>query len=143
VILDAAAAAVIRRHAAEAYPYECCGALIGQPRTVGRDAHATDAIPLPNTTADGPRRRFLVSPAEYVAAERRADERGAALLGFYHSHPDHPARPSAYDLEQALPVFFYVIVAVDRGAPGAPTVWRLGADRTAFEAEELTCPLPC
>jgi len=122
----------IRRHARETYPHECCGALIG------RDNAALEALALPNTTEEGPRRRFLVRPADYRAAERRARDRGAELLGFYHSHPDHPARPSQYDLDHAWPVFAYVIVSVRQGEPGDMTSWRLRDDRSAFEEERIT-----
>jgi len=97
----------------------------------------TVAMPLPNSTEDGPRRRFLVRPADYRAAERHATEVGAALLGFYHSHPDAPARPSRYDLEHAWPVFAYVIVGVERGEPAQMTSWRLRDDRSAFDEERL------
>ena len=65
--------------------------------------HATAAVELPNTTEEGPRRRFLVRPSDYRLAEQRAAELGGELLGFYHSHPDHPARPSQFDLDHAWP----------------------------------------
>ena len=90
----------IRAHGAETYPNECCGALIG------RDGVVTATYALPNTTEEGPRRRFLVRPQDYREAEKRASEMGAELLGFYHSHPDHPARPSQYDLDHAWPFAF-------------------------------------
>jgi proteasome lid subunit RPN8/RPN11 len=122
----------IRRHGAETYPHECCGALIG------RDGVVTEAFALPNTTGEGPRRRFLVRPSDYRAAERRASDGGADLLGFYHSHPDHPARPSQYDLDHAWPFFSYVIVSVRAGVPGDLTSWRLRDDRSAFDEEEVT-----
>ena len=121
----------IRRHGQETYPHECCGALIGRDRLV------VEALALPNRTDDGPRRRFLVRPADYRAAERRATETTAELLGFYHSHPDHPARPSRYDLDHAWPTFAYVIVAVDCGEPGAMTSWRLREDRSEFDEESV------
>jgi len=122
----------IRRHAAEAYPHECCGALIG------REGAVTEAFALPNTTEEGPRRRFLVRPADYREAERRAAALGAELLGFYHSHPDHPALPSRYDLDHAWPFFSYVIVSVREAGAGEMTSWRLRDDRSAFDPEELT-----
>ena len=83
---------------------------------LGQDGVVWQACPLPNTTEEGPRRRFLVRPQDYRAAERRATEQGLELIGFYHSHPDHPARPSQYDLDHAWPVFSYVIVSVRRAA---------------------------
>jgi len=121
----------IREHGAEAYPHECCGALLG------RDSTIVEAWALPNTTEEGPRRRFLIRPADYRSAEQRANATGLDLLGFYHSHPDHPARPSQYDLDHAWPVFVYVILSVMSGQPGDITSWRLGADRSAFEPESL------
>ena len=130
--LRAAVDTDIRRHGRESYPDECCGALVGRGRLV------TAALALPNAAADTARRRFAIEPGDYRAAERRAAERGAELLGFYHSHPDHPARPSRYDLDHAWPVFAYVIVAVDGGRPGALTSWRLREDRSAFDEEQVT-----
>ena len=103
--------AAIRAHGAETYPNECCGALIG------RDGVVTEVYALPNTTEEGPRRRFLVRPEDYREAEKRAGAAGGELLGFYHSHPDHPARPSQYDLDHAWPFFSYIIVAVRAGVP--------------------------
>jgi proteasome lid subunit RPN8/RPN11 len=121
----------IRAHGQETYPHECCGAL------VGRNDHTTATVALPNTTDEGPRRRFLVRPADYRLAEQRATETGAELLGFYHSHPDHPAEPSPYDLDHAWPTFAYVIVAVAAGAAGDMTVWFLKDDRSIFEKGSL------
>src|SRR5919197_1600372 len=121
----------IRAHGEEAYPHECCGAL------VGRDRRVTDVVPLPNTTDEGPRRRFLVRPSDYREAERRAAELGGELLGFYHSHPDHPARPSQYDLDHAWPTFAYIIVSVVAGAAADMTVWYLKDDRSSFEEGRL------
>jgi proteasome lid subunit RPN8/RPN11 len=123
--------ALIRRHGEEAYPHECCGALVGDR------GHVVATVPLPNTTEEGPRRRFLVRPADYRLAEQRAGELGGELLGFYHSHPDHPARPSQYDLDHAWPTFAYVIVSVRSGAAGDMTVWWLKDDRSIFEEGEL------
>ena len=124
--------AAIRAHGAETYPNECCGALIG------RDGVVAEAFALPNTTDEGPRRRFMVRPQDYRAAEKRASDVGAELLGFYHSHPDHPARPSQYDLDHAWPFFSYVIVSVREGVSGDMTSWRLREDRSAFDQEELS-----
>jgi len=121
----------IRAHGQATYPHECCGALLG------RDNHVSDIVALPNTTEEGPRRRFLVRPSDYREAERRASELGAELLGFYHSHPDHPARPSQYDLDHAWPTFAYIIVAVAAGSAGEMTVWYLKDDRSSFEEGSL------
>jgi proteasome lid subunit RPN8/RPN11 len=131
LVLETAVTTAIRRHGEEAYPHECCGALLGQ---AGR---TTGVVALPNTTEEGPRRRFLVRPSDYRLAEERAAELGLELLGFYHSHPDHPARPSQYDLDHAWPTFAYIIIAVAAGAAGEMTVWWLKEDRTTFEKGEL------
>jgi proteasome lid subunit RPN8/RPN11 len=125
--IDPAVDDAIRRHGEETYPHECCGAL------VGRDGRVTATVPLPNTTEEGPRRRFLVRPSDYRMAEGRASELSGELLGFYHSHPDHPARPSQYDLDHAWPTFAYIIVAVADGRAGDMTVWWLRDDRSSFE----------
>jgi proteasome lid subunit RPN8/RPN11 len=130
--LDAGVSEAIRQHGVETYPNECCGALIG------RDGVVSSTYALPNTTEEGPRRRFLVRPQDYREAERRASDAGGDLLGFYHSHPDHPARPSQYDLDHAWPFFSYVIVSVRSGVSEDMTSWRLREDRSAFDQEDLT-----
>jgi proteasome lid subunit RPN8/RPN11 len=133
LVLTAAVAAAIRAHGAETFPHECCGALIGG----GTAGHVSTIVPLPNTTEEGPRRRFLVRPADYRLAEQRATELAGELLGFYHSHPDHPARPSQFDLDHAWPNFHYVIVAVASGTATDMTVWFLKDDRTSFDEGDL------
>src|SRR6185295_18394997 len=109
----------IRAHGVQTYPHECCGAMIG------RDDEISMVLPLANTTEEGPRRRFLVRPDDYRLAEKAASTAKGELLGFYHSHPDAPARPSQYDLDHAWPFFWYVIVSIQQGQPEKMTVWRL------------------
>jgi len=125
--LEADAEQEIRRHGADTYPNECCGALIADGDRI------VEAFRLPNTTAEGPRRRFMIGPQDYRLAEARASERRGTLAGFYHSHPDHPARPSATDLAQAWPNLTYIIVAVREGTPEDLKSWRLLEDRSGFE----------
>jgi proteasome lid subunit RPN8/RPN11 len=131
LVVNAAIDDEIRRHGEETFPHECCGALIGRGNRV------TATVALPNTTEEGPRRRFMVRPSDYRVAEQKAGELGGDLLGFYHSHPDHPARPSQYDLDHAWPTFAYIIVAVAQGKSEAMTVWYLREDRSAFDEGEL------
>jgi cysteine synthase B len=131
--IEAEQMTAIRRHGSRIYPDECCGALLG-PKT----GEVTDAYPLDNTFPDGKRRRFLVGPDEYRRAEARATETGLQLLGFYHSHPDHPAEPSQFDLDHAWPNMSYVIVSVRQGQPKEARSWRLKPDRSAFEEEFVT-----
>ena len=135
IVVGDAVLPAIRAHAADTYPHECCGALITRAGVV------VEAFALPNTTAEGARRRFLVGPSDYRLSETRARELGGELAGFYHSHPDHPARPSRHDLEHAWPNLTYVIIAVSHGTPGEATAWRLREDRSAFDRGELTCPV--
>ena len=125
------ALASIHRHGAETYPHECCGALLEA------DGVIVATFALPNTTNGPAARRFLVGPDEYRRAERWAGEQRGVLAGFYHSHPDHPARPSQTDLENAWPNFVYVIVSVAEGTPRDTTCWRLREDRSGFDQGEL------
>jgi S-sulfo-L-cysteine synthase (O-acetyl-L-serine-dependent) len=122
----------IGAHGARTFPEECCGALIGPA-----SGQVTEAWALDNTTTLERKRRFLVGPAEYRAAEARADASGRQLLGFYHSHPDHPAVPSAFDLEHALPNLSYVIVSVRKGVAAEMRSWRLRADRSGYDEETI------
>ncbi|HZB24578.1 MAG TPA: M67 family metallopeptidase [Vicinamibacterales bacterium] len=127
----ARAGEVIRRHAADDFPDECCGALI----EVGGEI--VEAHPLRNTTGGGAARRFRIGPDGYREAETAARQRNGVLAGFYHSHPNEPARPSQYDLDHAWPNFIYVIISVNAGEPGDVTVWRLRDDRSGFDEGEL------
>lgn len=124
----------IEEHSRRDYPDECCGILLGSGEG---DATAVELREVANVREDERRRRFVISPRDYLAAERAARESGLSLLGFYHSHPDHPARPSEFDREHAWPNLHYVIIAVEKGAPGRSTSWTLTEDRGAFVEEEL------
>jgi len=132
MILTTEIARSIARGAREAYPYECCGALLGAGPTVAL------ALPLPNTSDEPKERRFRIQPDDYRRAETRAELEGYELLGFYHSHPNHPARPSAYDLEHAWPNLTYVIVSIESDRIGDQTAWLLSEDRSRFESVELS-----
>jgi len=131
ITLTAVVDAAIRAHGRETFPHECCGAMLG------KDGVVREACALANTTAEGPRRRFLVRPGDYRVAEQRARDARLDLLGFYHSHPDHPAEPSQYDLDHAWPSFSYVILSVMAGEDKLLTSWRLRGDRSAFNEETL------
>ena len=128
--------AAIRAHGREAYPHECCGALLGRGGVV------TSTSPLPNVTDEGPRRRFRVSDQDYQAVQRAADAAGEDLVGFYHSHPDHPAVPSQYDLDHAFPSFAYVIVSVMAGLDADLRSWTLKDDRSAFDEQAVAVSQP-
>lgn len=126
----------MEQHGAEAYPNECCGVLLGKEED-GRKV-VMDILPLKNARDDSPRNRFLILPEDFVESDREARKRGMDILGFYHSHPDHPARPSEYDREHAWPWYTYLILAVEQGAPREMTGWLLTEDRLKMLPEELS-----
>ena len=125
----------IRRHGEETYPHECCGVLLGS--SDGETRSVTKTVRCGNTRSDSPHNRYHIAPQELVRIQRQAREAGLEIVGFYHSHPDHPARPSQYDLDHALPFFSYVIISVASGTPGDVRSWRLRDDRSAFDEEVL------
>jgi len=130
----------IRAHGAQTYPHECCGALLGRDaedadRRVYREIHALH--PLVNRRDDSPNNRFSVSSQDVLDAEKAARQQGLEVVGWYHSHPDHPARPSQYDRDHAWPWYSYIIVSVADRIPEELTSWRLADDRTEFECEEI------
>jgi proteasome lid subunit RPN8/RPN11 len=118
VRLGLSALEAIRREAARAYPHEACGALIGSS-----PADVTEALALPNREAASPATRFTIAPLDYLNVERAAEERSAQLVGFWHSHPNHPARPSATDREHAWEGLLTVVVSVLKGEPREITAW--------------------
>ncbi len=135
LLLDANLENEIREHGAKDYPHECCGAMLGTDGDAGREVRSL--FPLINRRDDSPRNRFSITPEDFRAAEHAATERGLDLLGWYHSHPDHPARPSEFDREHAWPWYSYVIVSVEAGNPKDLTSWRLEDDRSKFQPEEV------
>ena len=127
--------AAIREHGRAAYPEECCGALLGTAGTGA--ARITRVERVENSRREEKRRRYVIAPLEYVRVERLADADGLSVLGFYHSHPDHPAVPSEYDREHGLPFFHYVVLAVGPESAGEIASYLLSEDRGVFEREEL------
>ena len=125
--------AEIRAHGVATYPDECCGVLLG-----AGDGIVTGTAPLDNTTDLERRRRFLIGPDDYRRAEKQAAARGLDIVGFYHSHPDHPAEPSAFDLAHAWPNLSYAIVSIRGGVPRELRSWRLRADRSGYDEESIT-----
>ena len=125
----------IRRHGVQTYPHECCGALLGTDGDAGRQVR--DLLPLVNRQADSSRNRFSISPGDFRTAEAAARERNLELIGWYHSHPDHPPLPSEYDRAHAWPWYSYVIVSVAGGEAKQMLSWRLTDDRLRFTPEEI------
>jgi cysteine synthase B len=126
-------AAAMRRHAASTYPEECCGALLGSQPGIVREV-----LPLENASNAERQRRFVVTAADFVRAEAAAAASGLDLIGFYHSHPDHPAVPSQFDLDHAWPNLSYPIISVCEGRSADIRSWRLSPDRSAFHEEWIT-----
>jgi proteasome lid subunit RPN8/RPN11 len=130
-VLDA-----IRDHGAAAYPEEGCGFLLGTVRNDTNHVRATQRVE--NRRSTHRTRRYAITPDDYHAAQQAAAEQNLDIVGFYHSHPDHPAQPSETDLAEAtFPGYTYVIVRVQDGAAEGLTAWTLAPDRSRFEQEAI------
>ena len=123
----------IHKNGEEAYPEEGAGFLIG------RDGKVEQIFPLPNAREDTARHnRYLITPEDYLKAELTADKLGLSLIGVFHSHPDHPNRPSDFDRDWAQPFFSYIITSVNEGKAIESRSWRLLEDRSKFVEEEIS-----
>ena len=122
--------ACIREHARQTYPEECCGALLG---TSGDEVRIAEVFPARNVSQAAHPRRYLVSPADQLAAEQRARAHGLEVVGYYHSHPDGQPVPSDHDLVKAWRGYLYLIQAVRGGVCHALRAWRLAPSGRAFE----------
>jgi len=145
LILNADVLARMHAHLQSGYPHEACGILIGDTttdadgsvRTIVADAvNAANAWDVTNER-ESQRNRFLISPDDYVRADRAASQRGLDVVGFFHSHPDCPPRPSETDREYAMPRSSFVIVRVDQGRATATQSWVLRDDRSGFDEESV------
>ena len=125
----------IHAHLCRAYPDEGCGVLLGRDGEGAREVVGIMAFE--NRREDSRHNRYLLAPEQFLAAERAARGAGLEVIGFFHSHPDHPARPSAFDLQNAWPYYSYLIVSVERGVAGDTRSWRLADDRSRFEEETV------
>ena len=130
----------IRAHGAAGYPHEICGALLGRESGEGREVAAI--FPLPNQREDSPQNRFVIAPLDVLRADAAAREQKLDLVGWYHSHPDHPARPSEFDREHAWPWYSYIILSVAECRPREMTSWRLRDDRSGYDEEAIEIVAP-
>jgi len=136
LILEPRHAAAIGRHGEADYPAEACGLVGG---TVEGDRKvAVQVVPLANQRSDSSRNRYLIDPQAFRRAEAQLARDGLEVIGVYHSHPDHPPAPSAFDQENAWPWLSYLIVAVARGRAGDLKSWVLSDDRSGFVEEPVT-----
>lgn len=123
----------IRREGESAYPAECCGVLGGR---IGENKEVLRLVPMVNRRTDDPR-RYLISPDDLLRVTIDLRRSSLEVLGYYHSHPDHPAEPSAFDSGHAWPWYSYIIVRVDRGRAAELTSWVLEEDCGAMHQESL------
>jgi proteasome lid subunit RPN8/RPN11 len=140
----------IRQHGVRDYPRECCGVMLGEVNGAGKavgeivplrnlrsdPARAQELLPVDDPARETEQNRFLLDPLDQLRVEKEARARGLEVLGYYHSHPDHPARPSIYDREHAWPWYSYVIVSIERGIAKDLTCW------VVAEAGGMFCPEP-
>jgi proteasome lid subunit RPN8/RPN11 len=114
----------LRRHGEETYPHECCGVLLG--RMEDDERHVVEIVRCGNTRDDRPQDRYHIDPRELVRIQRQGRERQLDIVGFYHSHPDHPARWSQTDLAEAHWIgCSYVITSVEKGRAGTTNSFAL------------------
>ena len=129
----------LQLHGEETYPDECCGIMLG--RAEGEDVRVVELIRAGNVRTDSAHNRYQIAPIELVRAQRRAREKGLDIVGFYHSHPDHPAQWSKTDFAEAH--WFgcaYVITAVARGKAGVTNSFLLmgsGEEDKAFAEQKI------
>ncbi|MBC8121645.1 MAG: M67 family metallopeptidase [Gemmatimonadaceae bacterium] len=139
----------IQTHGERTYPDECCGLLLGRFGTSPTSEEHKILIEVWPVTNDWEgagefglndgqtaRRRFLISPEDYLSGERHARQHGLEVIGTYHSHPDHPARPSEFDRGNAWPVYSYIIVSIQTGQAVDLASWILDEERQ-FQSETL------
>jgi proteasome lid subunit RPN8/RPN11 len=123
VKIQRSALAAIQAHGAEGYPNEICGIMLGPQG----DHSVTEVRRARNIIVERSRDRYEIDPRDHIRIQREADETGMDIVGYYHSHPDHPARASVFDTERAWAGYVYVIVSIESGKP---------VDANAFVADE-------
>ena len=137
LVFTAAQIEQIHREGEAAYPNECCGAILGLEE--GETRRVDRLRPLSNRFEAGEQyHRFRVDPLELVRIEKEAGKAGMLVLGFYHSHPDHPAQPSEYDRSHAWPFYSYVIVSIMKRKAAEMTSWQLDPVTEKFQAEAIS-----
>jgi proteasome lid subunit RPN8/RPN11 len=123
----------IRAHGAEGYPHEICGIMIGPHG----DRTVTEVKRARNIIVERARDRYEIDPRDHIRIQREADAAGMEIVGYYHSHPDHPAQASVFDTERAWAGYVYVIVAVHTGKPVDANAFFADRDGGPFHPETL------
>ena len=135
--IDPATLKAIHADGEAAYPEEGAGLLLGSVE--GEVRRVRDILRLDNSREESARHnRYLLTAEDYLHGEEEADRRGLDVLGVFHSHPDHPNRPSEYDRQWALPWFSYLITSVQSGRAVESRAWLLSADRESFVEEPIS-----
>ena len=133
--LESADIEEIKDIAQKTYPHECCGVMVGSVENGVKTV--TELVPAENQRTDSPANRYLITPDLLNELEKKLKGTDRAIVGFFHSHPDVPARPSTYDRDHAWPWYSYVIISVNKGEAGEIHNWKLRDDRSAFDAEKM------
>lgn len=137
VLMQSETERAIRAEGEKSYPHECCGFLVGRVEEGRRRIVRVE--PVENAREDEAKHnRYLITPELFMQTERRARKEGLDVLGFYHSHPDAPARPSVFDTEHAWPWYVYIIVSIQKGRSEKMTAWVLQDDRAQFNEIPVT-----
>jgi proteasome lid subunit RPN8/RPN11 len=128
----------IAAHGREGYPFEVCGVLVGTPSGGGQ---VGQVIPLPNRETEQPRVRYQMAPEDLLRVQREAGAAGREIIGYYHTHPDHPARPSETDRRIAAEGLsdgvFHMVFGVDQGERVTPSAWVFREAQAGFEPETI------
>ncbi len=135
LILSATDRETIERHLEAGYPDEACGVLVG--RISDESTEVVRLVLAENAREDSRHNRYVIPPEAVLAAEKAARAEGLGVVGYFHSHPDHPARPSEFDREHAWPGLSYLIVSIRAGKAEDVKSWRLSDDRERFDEETI------
>jgi proteasome lid subunit RPN8/RPN11 len=136
VILSSENLRAIESHGESTYPNEGAGFLLGKQE--GDYLRIEGLLPIENKwEADEQYHRYVLTSDDFMRAELEAAKRGLDMVGVFHSHPDHPAEPSVYDRDWAMPNFSYFISSIVKGSAKVTYSWRLRPDRTAFDSEPI------
>ena len=127
----------MQSHGQAAYPFECCGALLGSQNIETQERLLTKTVRIENESKENKHRRFEIKTDDYKYVEEMAMKEQSTLIGFYHTHPDHPAQPSSTDLEYAWPYFSYVIISLEKGIAKEVNSFALSLDENQFRKEQL------
>lgn len=118
-------------HAKKSYPYEGCGILTGVPEEL------IEVNFVENKIMNRKRDRYEIDPGDFLRVDKLSRDKGHEIVGFYHSHPDHPALPSDFDIEHAWPEYIYIIISVSNGTKEDVKAWKLYPDNKKIKEEEL------